>query len=81
MNQKIAHRNVRVAEVGTEELFTVEVVESASRRVASEVSAALVTGAVKLRFAFINVLSQGAEERRQNFVFVAFGGFVNLAAE
>lgn len=81
VNQKVAHRNVGVAEVGTEEFFAVEIVESASGRVTAEVSTALMSRAVKLRFAFIDVLRQSAEERRQDFVFVAFSRLIDLAPE
>ena len=48
---------------------------------AAEVCASLMSRAVKLGLSFVYVLGEGTEERRKEFVFVAFGSFIDLTAE
>ena len=81
MNEKIAHRNVGVAEVGAENRFAEEIHEFATRRVTTEKGAALVARAVELLHAGFHISAQAAEKGRQDLYFVAARSIKKLANE
>ena len=65
VNQQIAHGNVGITKVSTENRFAEKIVESAACRVATEERAPLVPRAVKLKVARLNILFKAPKEWRQ----------------
>ena len=80
VNQQVAHRNVGVTQVGTEDRFAEEVIESTTSRMTTVESSALVPRAVKLSVTGSNILREAAEEGRKESVFILLSGRINLTA-
>ena len=81
MDEEVAHRDVGVAEVGAEDVFTEEFGEFATGGMTAEEGAALVARAVELGVTLRDVFLEGAEERGKNLIFILLGGGVDLTAE
>ena len=79
MNQKVAHCNVGVAEVGSEHVFAEEIIECMTSWMLGEVCTTMMTWAVKLSIALFYVLSKSLEEWREHVVFVLSCCRFNLA--
>ena len=70
VNEQIAHGHIGIAEIGSEYVFTEEIVHCPAGRMLAEELAALMTGAVKLGIAVFHVFLEILEERRENRVFI-----------
>ena len=79
VDEKVAHRDVCVAEVGAEDVFAEEVGELTACRMTAEEGAALVTRTVEVHVAVADVGLHLAEEGRKNLILVLLGGGVDQA--
>ncbi len=79
VNQQIAHRHVRITQIGTEQGFAKEIHELIARRVTAEELSTLVAGAVKCAIALLNIINKCAEEGRFQAGFVFRCGGLKLA--
>ena len=81
MDEQVAQLDVRVAQVGPEQGFAVEIEEHPAQRMVGEELAALVTRAVEFDVAALHVVFQRLEERRQQILRVPLGRIGYLTAE